>query len=370
MSGGARSGGTKSRVQSIAAFGVAGGLAAAWAAQHRVVRKALDAARQGEADEGLVMPDDLVHHDIETEDGGTIHVVERGRGPVLVLLHGMLLSSETWVHQLTDLTEEHRVLAVDLRGHGRSVPGSDGFRAPDGRTDVVQMAGARAEAGARPGAGAGAPAIARMASDVRRVLEALDVRQSVLVGHSMGGMVAMQLVCDMPEDERRRRISGLVLASTSAGPFVSVPGLTGVARLSAPLSSRLVLLADRAGARTLSAADLRWWVTRLGFGPEPVAAQVQFVARQHMSTPRGTLGRLLPSLAVFDLSARLDAIDLPVLVVVGSRDRLTGLRHARRMAHTLPQAQLVELPRCGHMPMLERPREFSHLLAEFSAKLA
>jgi pimeloyl-ACP methyl ester carboxylesterase len=57
-----------------------------------------------------------------------------------------------------------------------------------------------------------------------------------------------------------------------------------------------------------------------------------------------------------------------VLVVVGSHDRLTPPRAARRMAGALPHAQLVEFARCGHMPMIERPHEFSHMLDEFYAK--
>ena len=72
---------------------------------------------------------------------------------------------------------------------------------------------------------------------------------------------------------------------------------------------------------------------------------------------------------MFDVSQAIGTIDVPVLVVVGSHDRLTPPRHARRTAAALAQAQLVELPRCGHMPMLERRREFSRLLDEFASKV-
>ncbi|MHB8594233.1 MAG: alpha/beta hydrolase, partial [Acidimicrobiales bacterium] len=184
-----------------------------------------------------------------------------------------------------------------------------------------------------------------------------------------GGMVALQLAHDLSTDELHRRVRGIVLVSTLAGPYVSVPGWAGVVRVTAPISSRAVLLAERVGARSLPTEDLRWWVTRLGFGPEPVPAQVRFVERMHLSTPKGTMAQLLPSLAVFNLSSGLESIDVPVLVVVGSRDRLAGARHSRRIAGVMPHAQLVELARCGHMPMLERRHEFSRLLDEFSAKL-
>ncbi len=86
------------------------------------------------------------------------------------------------------------------------------------------------------------------------------------------------------------------------------------------------------------------------------------------ATPSSTFGGLVGAVAGFDLSRRLPRLDVPSLVMVGTRDRLTPLRHAQRLAHTLPRAELVELARCGHVPMLERRFEFSRLIDEFSAK--
>ena len=351
-----------------AAAGAAGGAAAlaAWAAQHRAVGRAAAHAQRTATDEGLELPDDLVRHDIATEDGGLIHVVERGQGPVLLLLHGVMLSSELWVHQLSDLAPRHRVVAVDLRGHARSIAGHDGFRAPGESRDPDTLA----EAAPMALSGQGAPAMVRMARDIRTVVEALDLRDCLLVGHSMGGMVSMQLLHGLPAVERHHRFAGVVLVSTSAAPALGAPGWSRLVRLTAPASSRALLVAERAGASRLPVDDLRWWATRLAFGADAVPAQVRFVERLHRAMPLGTLSQLVPSLALFDLSAGLGDIDLPTLVVVGSRDRLTSPAHARRLADALPRAELVELPRCGHMPMLERRHEFSRLLEEFSAKIA
>ncbi len=129
-------------------------------------------------------------------------------------------------------------------------------------------------------------------------------------------------------------------------------------------------LADRWGVRTLASPDLRWWLTRVGFGAEAPPAQVRFVEGLHLSTSPATVAELIPALALFDLSKWLGSIDLPALVVVGSNDRLTPPRHALRTAAALPRSELVELPRCGHMPMIERRREFARLLEEFAAKIA
>jgi 3-oxoadipate enol-lactonase len=214
----------------------------------------------------------------------------------------------------------------------------------------------------------GSPAIRRMAADLGTVLNALDVEHAVLVGHSMGGMVALQYLRDTPVAERTRRVAGMGLVSTTAGPFSHMPGLGGMARLAGPVSSRAIHLGERWGVRAAS-GDVRFWLTRLGFGPDAPARQVRFVEGLHLATPPSTVRALLPSLALFDVSASLADMDLPVLVVVGSHDHLTPPRHAWRTAEALPHAQLVELPRCGHMPMLERRREFARLLDEFAAKV-
>jgi pimeloyl-ACP methyl ester carboxylesterase len=341
MSRADRTSARRGRRRVLAAGAGAGALAAAagWAWQHRAVARSTVTA-DAMVTEGLTLPDDLRHHFVDVEDGGRIHVVERGAGPPLVLLHGIMLSSALWVHQFRDLADHHRVIAIDLRGHGQSLPGS----AP--------------------------PGIATMASDVAAVLEALAVEHAVVVGHSMGGMVALQLACDLPVVERRRRIDGIVLTSTTAGPFATVPGFTGVARVTGPATARALLIGERVGAKALPSRDLRWWLTRLGFGADAPAVQVRFVEAMHRGTPTRTLSDLIPPLATFDLSGRLGQLDLPVLVVVGSHDRLTAPRMARRLAAALPEAALVELPRCGHMPMLERRHEFSRLVDEFTAKLS
>ncbi|HTZ09697.1 MAG TPA: alpha/beta hydrolase, partial [Acidimicrobiales bacterium] len=311
-------------------------VAAGWALQHRLVagtRVAPDAF----AAEGLDLPQGVVHHEVEVDDGGRIHVMEAGRGPTVVLLHGFMLSGALWVHQLRDLATSHRVLALDLRGHGRSVPGSAGF-SDDG--DPADAGTLRAEARlARRQQGS--PAVRRMARDVLVVLRALEVTDAVVVGHSMGGMVTLQLLHDATLEERGRRVGGAVLVSTTGGPFSRLPGYGRAARLAGPISARAMDVADRWAVRTVASDDVRWWLTRTGFGADASPVQVRFAESLHLATAPSTVAALLPALAVFDLSRWLGGMELPVLVVVGTHDRLTPPRHARRTAGALPRAELV-----------------------------
>jgi pimeloyl-ACP methyl ester carboxylesterase len=354
----------RSRVVRGVVAGTGAALAAGWAAQHRLVARS-HATPDDIAAEGLTLPDDLVHRFIDADDGGTVHVVERGQGPVVVLLHGFMLSSALWAHQLRDLAENHRVIAPDLRGHGQSVPGRAGFSTVDTPDLLDELRVDAAMAAAQQGS----PGARRMARDVRTVLQALEVEDAVVVGHSMGGMVALQLAHDLPAAELQRRVAGLVLVSTTGGPFSRLPGFGGMARVAGPVSARAVNLADRWGVRTVASPDVRWWLTRVGFGADAPPPQVRFVEGLHLATSSRTLSELIPSLALFDLSGWLGSLELPVLVVVGTHDRLTPPRHALRTAGALPHSQLVELPRCGHMPMLERRHEFARLVEEFSAKI-
>ncbi len=355
----------RSRVVRGVAAGTGAALAAGWAAQHRLVARSRSTDDEIAA-EGLTVPDDCVEHTVDVDDGGRLHVIERGTGPPVVLLHGFMLSSALWVHQLRDLAGHHRVIALDLRGHGASVPGTDRFSVDEAERGLVDEVRAEARASLSQ---QGSSAMRRMAMDVRTVLDALDVEHALVVGHSMGGMVALQLAHDLPAAQFRRRVAGMALVSTTAGPFTRLPGFGGVARVAGPVSGRAMGLADRWGVRTLASPDVRWWLTRLGFGADASPVQVRFVERLHLATSATTMADLLPGIALFDLSKWLGTLDLPVLVVVGSNDRLTPPRHAARTAGALARSELVELPRCGHMPMLERRHEFARLLEEFAAKL-
>jgi pimeloyl-ACP methyl ester carboxylesterase len=385
------------RIAGIAALGAGAALAAGWAAQRRLVRRSSATADDIEA-EGLFLPPDVVHQDIEMDDGGRIHVVSRGEGQPLVLLHGVCLNSGIWAHQLSDLSDEMRVIALDLRGHGQSVTGSDGFlvnargdSAPGTSPDdpVGDLLAARSAKGQttkgmstkgmtrRTGAGRARrirrmapPALERLALDVRQVLRALDVEGAVLVGHSMGGMVAVQAVSGMAPEERSKRLSGLVLTSTTTGPFLELPGWDLFASIGSPAVLRALRVTSRAGRGAIPKGDIRWWASRLAFGAEAPPAQVRFLESMLGEVEPQTMEGLLESLARVNLTSVLPSVDLPTLITVGTHDRLTPPWHSRRLESRLPNSRLVELARCGHMPMLERRREFDRLLEEHARKVS
>ncbi len=267
-------------------------------------------------------------------DGTELHVVERGRGIPVLMGHGVTIDRRTWIHQLEDLPERGiRAIVFDQRGHGRSTVGREGF------------------------------GLDQLADDLRSLLEELDLRDAVLVGHSMGGMGVQAFAARHPE-VLRERVAGLVLVATvshsmrSWGIFDRLPPGRGAERR------------DARFVRAMSDPDTGYLLARYGLGHRPFASHVEITRRMVSETsPRTRMSAVRP-LARFDLRSDLAAIPVPTLVVCGTLDRLTPPRASRSMAQRIPDARLELLEGAGHMPMFERAEEVSRLVADFAHEVA
>ena len=283
------------------------------------------------------VPADIAEHTVPAADGGSIHVIERGQGRPLLLIHGITLQARIWAPQLNTLADRYRVLAMDVRGHGRSTAGEEGF----GR----QIA----------------------ARDVKAVLDSFDLRGAVVVGHSMGGMILMEFAGDFP-DELDKRVAGLVFMNTAAYQLAPKPVLP----IAKALGKRVRTRYDSGRSiphRAMGDDDLSWVLTRLAFGAHPSAKAVDEVRKCGAEVPQSTL---LPSgIDLLDHDARraLAATHTPSMVLVGSRDLLTPVYAARRIARFLPMTRFEVLQGAGHQLMQERPAEVARLLDEFVATL-
>jgi pimeloyl-ACP methyl ester carboxylesterase len=285
----------------------------------------------GEAD--FVPP--VTERTIETDDGGEIHVLERGQGQPIVLLHGITLAARIWGYQLHDLSATHRVVAIDQRGHGQSRPGRE-------------------------------PAdLTRLGTDLLTVLEALDLRQAILVGHSMGGMVVLRLLADRP-DTLSDRVAGVGLVATSGGPHARLPYWELLARTLSRLVALRLHKMNGVGRGLLPPGDLAYLIARGAFGAAPRPAHVELTREIIDDTSVAVVAELLADVMTVDLCRDLGAVDREALVVVGSRDALTPPWQARRLVAALPEAELLTLTGCGHMVMLERREELAASLERFA----
>ena len=246
---------------------------------------------------------------IDRPDGTVLRAVVAGRGPTVVLAHGFCVSLQEWNIVWEPLIARgYRVIAFDQRGHGRSTIGSAGI-------------------GSEP-----------MADDYGAVLEHFDVHGGVLVGHSMGGFIAIRAVLDSPDVAPR--LGGLVLFATWAGAL-----LEGAPQNRAQLPLLRLGVLQR-WARTKTGGVL-FGAMQCGKTPSPVMISVfneVFAQQNHQP--------LLPIVQAFmreDRYRRLGEITLPTVVMVGSADRTTPPHHAQRLAAGIPDARLITIPDAGHL---------------------
>ncbi|WP_052390195.1 alpha/beta fold hydrolase [Streptomyces sp. NRRL B-24484] len=283
-------------------------------------------------DADCVLPDPAGIRRVRSADGTGLNVELYGPdgAPVVVLAHGWTCSTPFWAPVVNRLAADHRVVAYDQRGHGRS--------------DVPS--------------GPAGYGTARLADDLEAVLTDVlpDGGRAVLAGHSMGGMTIMAAA------DRGRvaaRTAGAVLISTGPADLVAellvVPAAvrgTGLRRAlhRAVLESKLPL----GPVNGISRALLKYAT----MGPGTPAARVDACARIVHACPTAVRHGWAKVLGELDVTAGLAGLAAPTAVVVGSRDRLTPPVHARRMAAALPDPQgLLELPGVGHMSPMERPAE-------------
>jgi non-heme chloroperoxidase len=266
-------------------------------------------------------------HQVPSGDGGLLHAVAAGAGRPLVLTHGALLSLEAWALLWQPLLAAgHRLIAYDLRGHGRSTLGRSGF------------------------------GIQAYAQDLAAVLDHFDVRGGVVVAHSTGGIGALALAVTAPAGTGGR-LAGQVLISTAPQGL----GDSLQNRLLAPLVlSGLVhqLLARR---------RLGTWFTRTLFGPRPDPGLVEFARRIMAAAPRQTTIEAAKAVWRFDLRDRLGQVDLATLVVCGTEDRSVKPEHARALADGIPRARLHSFPGAGHLVVLERAEQITLAVTQFVA---
>jgi pimeloyl-ACP methyl ester carboxylesterase len=252
---------------------------------------------------------------VELEDGGVLHVVEAGEGPPVVLVHGspgtLLGMIETC---FDELSESHRVIAIDRPGHGWSKP-------PKGaRHDVALNV--------------------RM---MREALRRLDVEQPIVVGHSYGAATVLRWQLDHPDE-----IRGLVLLAPAAYPAWGEPlwvlGFTRIPVIGRLLTDALVVPIGRLAIHIFEPR---------AFSPGPIPEVYKGYARDLFLRP-ATFRAMAEEYAglpeqLRPVAGRYGEIHIPTVIVAAEGDRVTRVRtQAIPLASAIPGAELVMLPATGH----------------------
>jgi pimeloyl-ACP methyl ester carboxylesterase len=273
---------------------------------------------------------------------GTIEYQDTGEGPVIVLLHGLMMDASLWDGPIADLSADHRCLVptLPLGAH----------RLPMGADADLSL-----------------PGIARL---VTEFLDRLDVRDVTLIGNDTGGALVQLLAAGANAGQMSAgRVGQVVLASCDAFDNFP-PGLTGKAlvaagKLPAPAFGVFMQQMRLRPVRRLPVAF--GWLTKRGDAAtarwlKPVLTQAQI---------RRDTVRVLRSVAadrglLADVAGRLADFDRPALVVWASEDRVMPPEHGRRLATLFPHGQLIEVDDSYTLIPLDQPARFAQLVREFT----
>ena len=269
-------------------------------------------------------------------NGQECSYLDTGEGPALLFIHGLTGSSRNWgkVVDLLD-ADNHRVLAPDLHGHGAS---------------------------AKP---MGDYSLSAHAASLRDLLDQLGIDRVTLVGHSLGGGIAMQFCYLFPD-----RVEGLVLVASggfgrSVSPLLRSATLPGAEWVLPLIASRWVR--DRGEALGRGLGKLGWKPSKdvteawRGF----TSLSDADARRAFLATTRSVIDPGGQTVSAFDHLPM--TLDVPTLVIWGTRDRLIPPGHAAAAHEAIPGSKVVLFEGAGHYPQLDQPERFAEVLDKFMA---
>jgi pimeloyl-ACP methyl ester carboxylesterase len=265
--------------------------------------------------------------------GDRVAYQDAGSGDeVLLLIHGMAGSSETWRAVIPQLSTKYRVIAPDLLGHGQSAkPRSD-------------------------------YSLGAFAVTLRDLLDELGISRATIIGQSLGGGVAMQFAYQHPDYCQRL----VLISSGGLGPDV---GWT-LRLLSAP-GAELILPAIAPPPVVNVGNKLRSWFSGSGIRSPRGAEMWSAYSSLADSQTRQAFLRTLRSVvdyrgqSVSALNRLHLTSDLPAMVIWGDQDRIIPIEHAYALNDARPGCRLEVLAGVGHFPHVERPGEVADLLDDF-----
>src|ERR1044071_8194241 len=245
---------------------------------------------------------------------------DTGVGRPVVLIHGYPFNRALWTEQLPALSNDHRIIAPDLRGFGES----------EASRDTSTMS--------------------QLAADVARLMDHLQIPRATIGGLSMGGYVALAFYKQFPS-----RVRALILADTRPQGDTEESKQTRAQQAEKALSEGMAGIADVMLPKLLT--------------PETVSKRPEIVKRVRdmilKTKPEGAAAVLRGMAERDDQTSLLAKITVPTLIVVGSEDAITPVAASEKMHHAIDNSRMVILDHAGHVSNLERTQQFNDELLHF-----
>jgi pimeloyl-ACP methyl ester carboxylesterase len=254
-------------------------------------------------------------------NGINLNVQKMGEGPALVLIHGLASSMGLWAMLDQSKLGGRTIISYDLRGHGASE-----------RT-------------------VGAHTLAKHVADLKGLLDALNVEQADLVGHSLGAMIAIELAATEPN-----RVHSLTLISATAA---------------FPQATREAFFEMASAASFGGMNSIVDKLVNLSFSPafrEAHPKVVEAIRHGIKSSDAASIAAASRLVAKADLGPRLSAIKCPTQIIVGEQDELTTPDQAEALLNGISGAALHRLPDCGHAAPVEQPELVTQHIAELTGQ--
>jgi pimeloyl-ACP methyl ester carboxylesterase len=267
--------------------------------------------------------------------GLPVAVELRGKGPPVLLIHGLAGTMRTWDRVVPRLASHATVIAPDLPGCGRSAPPPGDY------------------------------SLGGYANGLRDLLDALGHPSATIVGHSLGGGIAMQFAYQFPE-----RCDRLVLVSsgglgTEVSPLLRVATIPGADLVIGLFAQRAVVSASSAVGRAAGTIGIRPDAEVLEYLRIYSALSDGAARRSLVSTLRGVVDHR--GQRVSARNRLYLATGMPSLIIWGRKDRTIPVEHAQRAHEDLPGSRLELFDGAGHFPHVSDPGRFSRVLVDFLA---
>ncbi|GAU67840.1 hypothetical protein SSP35_05_04070 [Streptomyces sp. NBRC 110611] len=279
--------------------------------------------------------------ELSLDDGQILRFEDTGgSGPPLLLVHGLGAPSAFFARTVADLARDHRVLTIDLRGHGATQQGTEGTAGTEGTEPVT---------------------VARCAADLHALAEKLDIRRLTLLGWSLGATVAYHYL----DRYGSERVSSLV--SVEQTPYL----LTEGGWPHAAFGSLDATCAEDVG-RALGSPDRATLAGLVGSffaqGTSPVPALLDELTDAAATCHAGAKRQLWQDALRQDWRDRLPSLGVPTLFLHGALSQVYPSAVGAWLAEAVPGARLEMFERSGHLPFLEEPERFHRVIRAWIAR--